>query len=208
MGINERKDKQKAELRQLILDASVKLFSEHGFEGVSIRKIAELIEYRPTTIYLHFKDKTEILFELNEIGFRKLGEMNKNLAEIQNPLVRLYKLGENYMQFGLENPQYYDLMFMMKVPSVCINNMEEICKWKSGDHAFDILLSILQECIDKKLIKPGDTMTMGLTFWSLVHGHVALAIRDRLEKMADQKDIFPVMVRSLNWIINTIELSG
>ncbi|MFX8778120.1 helix-turn-helix domain-containing protein, partial [Acinetobacter baumannii] len=61
MGINERKEKQKLELKRLILDASMKLFVEEGFENVSIRKIADLIEYSPTTIYLYFKDKNEIL---------------------------------------------------------------------------------------------------------------------------------------------------
>ncbi|MGL1180856.1 TetR/AcrR family transcriptional regulator, partial [Vibrio parahaemolyticus] len=59
MGINERKEKQKLELKRLILDASMKLFVEEGFENVSIRKIADLIEYSPTTIYLYFKDKNE-----------------------------------------------------------------------------------------------------------------------------------------------------
>ena len=74
MGISERKEKQKAELKQLILEASVKLFSEHGYDGFSMRKIAEMIEYSPTTVYLYFKDKNEILFDLHEIGFRKFEE--------------------------------------------------------------------------------------------------------------------------------------
>ena len=72
MGIVERKEKQKSELKQQILDASVKLFSEHGYDGVTIRKIADIIEYSPTTVYLYFQDKNEILFELHEIGFRKI----------------------------------------------------------------------------------------------------------------------------------------
>ncbi|MBK7849805.1 MAG: TetR/AcrR family transcriptional regulator [Bacteroidetes bacterium] len=71
MGITERKEKQKAELKNQILDASVKLFSEHGYNGVTIRKIADLIEYSPTTVYLYFKDKNEILYELHQIGFKK-----------------------------------------------------------------------------------------------------------------------------------------
>src|SRR5688572_12368349 len=99
MGIAERKEKQKQEIRKMILDASMKLFVEEGFENVSIRKIAELIEYSPTTVYLYFKDKDEILFELHEIGFRKMAEYNADLWEIQNPLLRLFKMGENYIRF-------------------------------------------------------------------------------------------------------------
>src|ERR1700710_2546607 len=116
MGILERKEKQKLEIRKLILDASMKLFVEEGFGNVTIRRIADLIEYSPTTVYLYFKDKDEIFFNLHDIGFQKLQELNRNLDSIQNPLVRLHKMGENYLNFGMENQEYYNLMFIMREP--------------------------------------------------------------------------------------------
>src|SRR5580698_8068358 len=103
MGIAERKEKQKTEIRKLILDASIKLFVEEGFESVTIRRIAEIIEYSPTTVYLYFKDKDEIFYSLHDIGFEKMREFNANLDTIGNPLVRLHKMGENYLRFGMEN---------------------------------------------------------------------------------------------------------
>src|SRR5579863_67603 len=106
MGIVERKEKQKQEIHKMILEASMKLFVEQGFVNVSIRKIADLIEYSPTTVYLYFKDKDEILFELHKIGFQKFDGMNDNIRAIEHPLQRLYKMGENYFEFGLENPEY------------------------------------------------------------------------------------------------------
>src|SRR5215472_14366818 len=99
MSIAERKERQKQEIKKMILDASMKLFVEEGFDSVTIRKIADIIQYSPTTIYLYFKDKNEIFYSLHEIGFQKLGEMNKDLADIKNPLTRLYKMGENYIEF-------------------------------------------------------------------------------------------------------------
>ena len=57
MGIAERKEKQKLDIRNAILEASRKLIVEEGFEKVTMRKIADLIEYSPTTVYLYFKDK-------------------------------------------------------------------------------------------------------------------------------------------------------
>src|SRR5215469_2282645 len=104
MGILERREKQKLEIRKQILDASMKLFVEEGFENVTIRKIADLIEYSPTTVYLYFKDKDEIFYSLHDIGFEKMAEFNQNLASIQNPLLRMHKMGENYLRFGMENP--------------------------------------------------------------------------------------------------------
>lgn len=204
MGISERKEKQKAELKQQILDASVKLFSEHGYDGVTIRKIADIIQYSPTTVYLYFKDKNEILFELHEIGFRKMQEFNRDIFEIHNPLLRLHKLGENYIRFGLEYPEYYDLMFIQSSPMECIQDMNS-CSWQGGDTALNHLKAILQECVDKKMIKPADTNTMAMVIWAMVHGLVSLAIRRRFEKLYDEKDVIPAMIKSLNWMMNVLD---
>jgi len=206
MGINERKEKQKADLKQLILDASVKLFLEHGYDGVSIRKIADIIEYSPTTVYLYFKDKNEILFELHEIGFKKLETFNQGIFDIKNPLVRLHKLGENYLRFGLENPEYYDLMFLIPAPIEFINKMKE-CDWKGGDNALNLLKMLLEESMNQKLIRPGDINTMAMAIWGMVHGLVSLAIRKRFEKLLEEKDIIPTMNKSLNWMINTMDIN-
>ena len=82
MGIAERKEKQKLEIRKLILDASIKLFMDEGFENVTIRKIADLIEYSPTTVYLYFKDKDEIFEGLHDMGFQKMQEFNRLIQMI------------------------------------------------------------------------------------------------------------------------------
>src|SRR5215475_8308543 len=116
MGIAERKGKQKLEIRKQILDASMKLFIEEGFDNVTIRKIADLIEYSPTTVYLYFKDKNEIFYSLHEMGFQKFAMMNQPLTQIANPITRLHKMGETYIDFGLANPEFYDVMFIQRAP--------------------------------------------------------------------------------------------
>lgn len=206
MGINERKEKQKAELKHLILEASVKLFSEHGYDGFSMRKIADMIEYSPTTVYLYFKDKNEILFELHEIGFRKFEESNRDLLTIKNPLLRLHKMGENYIKFGLENPDYYDLMFLLPAPMEFIDQVNNI-EWDGGDRALTALKGLIQECIDKKMIKPGDVNAIAMGIWSMVHGLVSLYIRHRCDKLIKEEDIIPTMYQSLNWMINILEVN-
>jgi len=207
MGIPERKEKQKQEIRKAILDASMKLFVEQGFENVSIRKIADLIEYSPTTVYLYFKDKNEILFNLHEIGFQKFAEYTADIWEVKNPLLRLHKMGERYVRFGLENPAYYDLMFILKAPMEALDAMKD-CEWKSGDKALGRLKELLQECMDRKFIKEGDVDSMAMAIWGMVHGMVSLAIRDRLEKLVPTPDdVIPTMRRALNWLINAIDAS-
>jgi len=208
MGIPERKEKQKQEIKKMILDASLKLFMEQGFENVSIRKVADLIEYSPTTVYLYFKDKNEILFNLHEQGFQKMAEYNADLWTIKNPLVRLAKMGEHYIKFGLENPAYYELMFILKAPMEALKALDEKCEWKSGDQTLGKLKETIQECMDKKLIEKGDVDVVAMSIWSMVHGMVALAIRDRFDKLVPRDQMVAMMQKGLTWQLNSLEISG
>ncbi|HVU56764.1 MAG TPA: TetR/AcrR family transcriptional regulator [Puia sp.] len=207
MGIAERKEKQKLEIRKRILEASMKLFVEEGFGNVSIRRIADIIEYSPTTIYLYFKDKDEIFYNLHEIGFLKMQEMNKDLDEIHNPLLRLHKMGENYIRFGMENPEYYDLMFIQPEPMDKLTEMG--CEWENGDAALTRLRDTLAECMEKGYIAKTDPTMLSLSVWSMVHGLVSLATRQRLEKLVPEKEnVVPMIRQSLTWLINTLDISG
>jgi AcrR family transcriptional regulator len=207
MGILERKEKQKLEVRKLILEASMKLFVEEGFGNVTIRRIADLIEYSPTTVYLYFKDKDEIFFSLHEIGFQKMQEMNGNLVGINNPLLRLHKMGENYLNFGMENPEYYNLMFIEREPMKKLLEMN--CEWTNGDAAIGLLKETVSECMEKGYLAKGDARMISLAIWSFVHGLVSLAIRERMEKFVPQPELLlPVMRESLNWFVNNIETTG
>ena len=188
----------------MILDASIKLFIEEGFGNVTIRKIADLIEYSPTTVYLYFKDKDEILTALHDVGFQKMQEFNHDLASINNPLLRLHKMGENYINFGMENPEFYELMFIMDEPMKVIE--ETGCEWKPGDNAIKVLKATVAECIEMNYLAKADAHLVSLSVWSFVHGLVSLAIRDRMEKFVPEKEqLLPMMKQSLNWMINSIE---
>lgn len=85
MGIVQRKEREKEEMRRLILDAALRLFREHGYDGVSIRNIAEAIEYSPGTIYLYYKDKSEIFFALQFEAAALKRDHLLPVANIENP---------------------------------------------------------------------------------------------------------------------------
>lgn len=207
MGITERKEKQKAELKNLILEASIRLFSEEGYEGFSIRKIADRIEYSPTTVYLYYKDKNEILFELHEIGFRRFAGYNQELHLVTDPLRRLHKLGENYIRFGLENPEFYNLMFILPAPMEVIECKKE-CEWKGGEDALEFLKSIISECIGKGIVASGDVNTIAMAIWGMVHGLVSLAIRQRFSKLVPEEEVVPTMNKALDWLISTVNTTN
>src|SRR6266853_2367684 len=113
MGVQERRARQKEGVREEILDAARTLFVKEGYEHVSIRKIAEKIEYAPGTIYLYFRDKAEILERLCEETFSKLAQkMHAINADPSNPLDGLRRGLRTYIQFGIDNPNHYIVTFV------------------------------------------------------------------------------------------------
>jgi AcrR family transcriptional regulator len=203
MGIVARKEQQKKQIRQLILDNSMQLFVEEGFSHVSMRKIAERIQYSPTTLYLYFKDKNEILFNCCESGCEKMLDANISLSLINHPIDRLHQMGKNYLQFGLENPEFYDLMFIQDAPMNRLNEMGE--GWSSGDQALEALKMIIQDGMDQGFIMPAKVETVAMAVWSMVHGLVSLAIRKRLDKLVSPEDMEQTMHDSLDWLLQTLK---
>ncbi len=84
----------------------------------------------------------------------------------------------------------------------------EKCEWKSGDQALGKLRETIQECMDKNLIEKGDVDAISMAFWSLVHGMVSLAIRNRFDKLVTADQMVPTMTKGLTWLLNTIDTSG
>ncbi len=184
-------------MRELILDASMRLFVEEGYESVTIRKIAERIEYSPATIYLYFRDRDEILFALHTIAFERLYQAQSAAREIADPMLRLRKHGELYVMFGFEHPELYDLMFIMRAPGRIIVAEEE---WKMGMRSYELLRADVQACIDAGSIKGESAETISFALWSLVHGMVSLHIRDRCA-MIPREHRLAMIRQSLDYMV-------
>jgi AcrR family transcriptional regulator len=178
MGVKERKERDKAEMRDMILQSAHKLFIDRGFEEVSIRNIAEAIEYSPATIYLYFKDKNEIFYALHNEAFKKFNAvMGEELATIADPFERLIGMGEMYIQFAMEHPKYYEIMFIMDAPMDCFENREE---WEEGNKALGGLEQLLVACQATGRFKDQDPRVLAFSIWSYMHGMCSLSLRKRL----------------------------
>jgi AcrR family transcriptional regulator len=200
MGVAERKEREKQEMRKLILKAAKKLFVEEGYEKVNIRNIAQEIEYSVGTIYLYFKDKDEILHELHTEGFDELYRRQQTTLAIQNPLERLRKHGEIYVRFGLENPDYYDLMFISLSQAKKIQEKQE---WVVGQRTYEFLEQNIRDCIDADYIAEKDFEAATFAMWSLVHGIVSLITRRRV-LMCPPEDMDRLIEDTLDFGINQI----
>jgi AcrR family transcriptional regulator len=176
MGIHERKEREKRDVRRRILETAMKLFLEEGFEKVTIRRIAEVIEYSPAAIYLYFKDKDEILYALHSEGFDALYERQKAVLSIKNPLKRLRRHGEVYLAFALDKPEYYDLMFIMRNPA---KKIKEQKAWDVGLRSYEFLRKNVQDCMDAGVLPKADVDVATFSLWAHVHGMASLIIRGR-----------------------------
>jgi AcrR family transcriptional regulator len=178
MGVSERRIRERLDTRQSILASARELFLLKGFEATTIRNIAEKIEYSPSTIYQHFKDKNEIFYTIHTDAFSELVRY-LNASDIhKNPMDQLIALGQIYIQFALENPELYDLMFIMEAPIDFLDYLEDV-NWTVGKMAFDYLTSVIANCIKQGLIKETDLESLSYLVWSTVHGLVTISIRKR-----------------------------
>jgi AcrR family transcriptional regulator len=112
MGINERKTREKQALRERILEAAQRIVIREGFAALSMRKIADAIEYSPATLYLYFASRDEIARALCAQGYAQLLASFEPLAQIADPAERLRGLARAYVAFGVAHPQTYRLIFM------------------------------------------------------------------------------------------------
>ena len=120
MGVKERQERDREQVRGRILDAARELFVAEGYRNVSIRKIAEKVEYSPAALYSYFPSKDDLFFALAEEGFRKLFEFTNDPAVTTgDPLTAIRHGFLRYYEFSRAHPEYFELMFVDRsVPKI------------------------------------------------------------------------------------------
>ncbi len=147
MGIGEKRAKYKKEFRREILDAARSLFVNEGYENLSLRRLAEKINYSPAAIYLYFEDKDDLLFAICE----DLAEhFFANLTSIKtahgDPLESLRQALLYLIAFGCDNPNEYKFFFMTS-PKVYGTPDEFMAKESMARNSYFVLREIVSNCI-------------------------------------------------------------
>jgi AcrR family transcriptional regulator len=175
MGTEERRQREREEMRAKILDAARELFVEHGVEAVTMRKIAARIEYTPTALYGHFADKETLLQALCDADFRALRGAFERLGGIEDPVERLRELGRQYVRYALAYPNHYRLMFMTP-HSKPAGALSEIERGNPDQDAYAFLRTTAAAAIETGRFRDGfaDADLLAQVLWSEVHGVVAL----------------------------------
>jgi AcrR family transcriptional regulator len=174
MGIKERREREQDAMRQKILDAASELFARDGYESVSMRKIADRIEYSPTTIYLYFKDKTDLLNQICEETFANLIKDWRKIENVaDDPLTGLRKAMRAYVEFGLKYPNHYEITFVNPIADY-LGEDEHPFEGSMGQKAFEHLVHNVARTMEAGQLKKDDVATVSQVIWAMGHGIVSL----------------------------------
>jgi len=190
MGIQERREREREELRTRILDAARELFVTEGIERVSMRRIAERIEYSPTAIYGHFKDKEALLQELCAVDFGALAGRFREIGAIADPIERISASGRAYVEFGLRNPSHFRLMFM--TPHDHTKGEENLARRGNPEEdAYAFLKQAVVDGLASGRFREGldDAELLAQTLWAGVHGVISLEIANARDPWVDWRPV-------------------
>ncbi|HTJ12958.1 MAG TPA: TetR/AcrR family transcriptional regulator [Dinghuibacter sp.] len=172
MGTLERKQRLKEEVRCRILEASWQIVKEEGWHALSMRKIADAIEYTAPIIYGYFENKEAILKELTTQGFRILScKVKEARGRHDDPAEQLEAMWMAYWDFAFEHQAYYQLMYGVDVD--CCQLEAEI---RDAEHTVELLDESLAALIAQSKNPHEDPCRRFYTFWAVVHGLISLNI--------------------------------
>jgi AcrR family transcriptional regulator len=178
MGIAERKERQRAELREQILAVARRIVLDEGFDALTMRKIGDAIEYSPATIYLYFENREAIGRQLCAESFEHLITYMAPTGQIADPYERLRAIGRSYTRFGFENPEEYRLLFM--TDSAFVEAMfpgGKMAGEDPGERAFQFVVDAFRAAQAAGAIRrDGDPVVLAEMVWTACHGIVSMTL--------------------------------
>jgi AcrR family transcriptional regulator len=185
LGVKERQEREREAVSRSILDAARELFVTHGYQEVSIRKIADRIEYSPAAIYGYFQRKDDIFFALAEEGFRLLFSYGGDARDAQSadPADALRDMFWRYYQFSKQHPEYFALMFLDRsVPKISRD-------WERFGFVMEMkreMSARIQTAIDAGEFPKGTSPeAIFRILLTAVHGAATMRLCDRMEQGED-----------------------
>jgi AcrR family transcriptional regulator len=205
VGTKERRSRERHETRERILSAAREMFAEEGFEAVTMRSIADRIEYTPTAIYHHFENKHALLSELCQCDFEKLARHFVSAVRTADPVQRILAVGEAYLQFAQEYPSQYRFMFMTPMPP--IEHSPEFLAEHHGNpekDAYSFLREACRQAIEQGRLRPDitDPDELAQILWASVHGLISLRLTKQHDRWIPWRDLTATARRSMQMFLN------
>jgi AcrR family transcriptional regulator len=178
MTSTDRRAREKVQTEQKILDAARQLFASQGYDAVTLRAVADAIEYTPAAIYKHFADKEALIHALCERDFALMAASLPALLAVENPVVRIALLGVEYVRFAVDHPQHFRLMFMNTSEAWWLKDDAERREPSPQEDGYSLLVAATAQAIEEgRLLPPyADVELTAQTYWAVVHGVSTLEV--------------------------------
>jgi AcrR family transcriptional regulator len=186
----QRRQRQRARTRQQILDAARELFVQHGYDATSMRAIADRLEYTPTALYHHFRNKEALLSELCVQDFRSCRMNFQRIGHQPDPVERLRQIGAAYLAFALEYPVQYQFMFMTQRPHV-LGERDDVAIGDPSEDSYAFLRQAVADAIAAGRLRPdlNDADQVAQMLWGALHGIISLHIIKGADPGIDWRDL-------------------
>lgn len=176
MGIKERRQRHRQELRGNILDAAREIASTEGWQSVTIRKIAERIEYSPPALYAYFDSKEDLLLELMRMGYAGQLEAVESARKTSgSPEEALAGIAHAWRSFAIKSPDLYQVMYGLGGVSFPITELRQ-----EGEKISDVVGEVIEGILRKNGKEAKDVEGKVTLLWGTAHGLVALAMAGRI----------------------------
>jgi len=179
-----------------ILEAAERIFIAEGYQGATIRKIADEVGVSSTALYMHFRDKDEILLEICDGAIAKLLNSNSEIsARPIDAVSRVRLMLDAYMTFALENPNAYQLVFCGQ--SGLLSEDKELATEALGDRCYDVFVNTVREISATGRLRTGTVDSAAQALWAACHGLVALLLTKPKFHWAPTQELREVMLDGL-----------
>jgi len=191
-----RKPKGEGHARRAeILTAAERIFVEHGYEGATIRKIADEVGLSSTALYMHFSDKSEMLHEICRGAFEALIASHQQiLVQDEPPEARLRRMIEAYIKFGFDNPNAYRLTYLTR-PVEAREGAQTVAQ-ETGSELFRAFVAVVEQAVAAGRMR-GDPAMLAQAIWACGHGIVSLRITKPYFEWADREELTRTMLDAL-----------
>ena len=181
MSAKDRRERETLRLRQSILQAAWDIAADEGWQAVTVRKVADKVEYSPSTLYEYFSGKEAILLELMKEGFRLLVQDMRAVPEGKNCVERLVAVAHSYWDFAFRHPELYQVMHGLG--GVSFGTAETPQEAKDG---FVVLRDAVRAVFPGKSASGRDLYDEVDMFWAMLHGLVSLTMAQRIKGGRDR----------------------
>ena len=187
------------DLRRAILDEARRVLIERGYPGLSLRPIAREVGCTATSIYLYFENKDALIHALIDEGMELLhSRLDAAAAGDEGPRERMARLARAYLDFGLENPEYYEIMFMLHP-----ERMERYPadRYRKARRNLEMFHDEMVAALGPEGVNGRDTTTESTLVWTSLHGTVSLLIAHRVDISIDREALIEsAVLQALRWL--------